>query len=303
MRAVEVIVMKVVGKEGSAVITGVIGAGVGPLAGDGLDEAFGFAIGLRSIGPGKEMLEAEFLAGSGEGFGAIGGAAIGQELLDVDAMSGVKADGLLQSAEDTLSSFVGEQASESEAGVVVDGDVQAFEAGAGIALSAVPGGANPGAGEAAELLDVEVEEGAGMVAFVAPRWRFGRFQRREAIEVMTAQDARKSSLGDGQNHHNLGVGAALAAQSQDLGFELGADLARLGERPRGTIGQALGEPSLASPGEPAPDRLLADAESEGGGAQREVELGVLQSHLGSSERSQSGISVHVFRAGRRWVEC
>ena len=64
------------------------------------------------------------MAGSGEGFGAIGGAAIGQELLDVDAMSGVKADGLLQSAEDTLSSFVGEQASESEAGVVVDGDVQ-----------------------------------------------------------------------------------------------------------------------------------------------------------------------------------
>ena len=60
MRAVEVIVMKVVGKERSPVITGVIGASVGPLSGDGLDEAFGFTIGLRSIGPGKEMLEAEF---------------------------------------------------------------------------------------------------------------------------------------------------------------------------------------------------------------------------------------------------
>ena len=69
--------MKVVGKEGSPVKTGVIGTGIGPLASDGLDEAFGFAIGLRSIGSGEEMLEAELAAGSGEGFGAIGGAAIG----------------------------------------------------------------------------------------------------------------------------------------------------------------------------------------------------------------------------------
>ena len=60
MRAVEVIVMKVVGKEGSAAITGVIGVGVGPLAGDGLDEAFGFAIGLRSIGPGKRCWRPSF---------------------------------------------------------------------------------------------------------------------------------------------------------------------------------------------------------------------------------------------------
>ena len=205
--------------------------------------------------------------------------------------------------EDALSSFVGEQTSESEAGVVIDGDVQAFDAGAGIALSAVAGGADPGAGEAAELLDVEVEELAGMVAFVTPSGRFGRFQGREAIEVMTAQDAREGGLGDGQNHQDLGIGTALAAQGEDLGFELGADLARLGERPRGAIVQALREPSLAGAGEPAPDRLLADAESEGGGAQREAELRVLESHLGSSERSQCGISVHVFRAGRRWVEC
>jgi hypothetical protein len=83
---------------------------------------------------------------------------------------------------------------------------------------------------------------------------------------MAAQDAGEGGLGDGQNHDNLGVGAALTAQSQDVGFELGADFARLGKRPRGTIGQALGEPGLAGPGEPAPDGLLADTESEGGGA-------------------------------------
>ena len=54
----EVIVMKVVGKEGSAVIAGVIRTGVGPLAGDGLDEALGLAVGLRAIGFGEEMFKA-----------------------------------------------------------------------------------------------------------------------------------------------------------------------------------------------------------------------------------------------------
>ena len=72
----EVVVIKIVGKEGSTMITGVVGPGIGPLAGDGLDEAFGFAIGLRPVGLGEEMLETELLAGSGEGFGTIGGAAI-----------------------------------------------------------------------------------------------------------------------------------------------------------------------------------------------------------------------------------
>ena len=217
-------------------------------------------------------------------------------------MSGVKADGLVEGVEDALSLFVREQASEGEAGVIINGDVQAFDAGAGVALSAVTGGADPGTDEAAELLDIEVEELAGMVAFVTPGGRFGRFQGREAVEVMAAQDAGEGGLGDGQNHQDLGIGTALAAQGEDLGFELGADLPRLGRGLEEAIVQALREPGLLGASEPAPDRLLADAVSEGGGAQREAELRVLESHLGSGERSQSGISVHVVRAGRRWVE-
>lgn len=47
--------MKVVGKEGSTVVAGAIGTGIGPLAGKGLDEAFGFAIGLRSVRLGEEV--------------------------------------------------------------------------------------------------------------------------------------------------------------------------------------------------------------------------------------------------------
>ncbi len=56
--AVEVIVMKVMREEGSAVVAGVIGTGVGPLAGDGLDEAFGLAIGLRAVRSGEAVFDA-----------------------------------------------------------------------------------------------------------------------------------------------------------------------------------------------------------------------------------------------------
>ena len=194
------------------------------------DEAFGLAVGLGAIGFGEEMLEAELMAGGGEGFGAISGAAIGQDLLDFDPVSGVEAEGLVESVEDAVGPFIRKQTSEGEAGVVIDGDVETFEAGAGVALSAVAGGADAWAQEAAELLDVEVEELAWRGAFVAQRRRFWRFERRETIEVMTAQDAGEGGLGDGEDHHNLGIGAALAAEGEDLGFELGAGLSGLRKR-------------------------------------------------------------------------
>jgi len=176
VRAVEVIVMKIVRKEGSSVVAGVIRAGISPLAGNGLDEAFGLAIGLRTIRSGEAMYEAEFLAGGGEEFGAVSGAAIGEEALDFDAMVLVKGDGLAEGIEGTGDLFVGVETSESEAAVIVDGDMQRLDAGPGIALGAITGGADAGACEAAQFLDVEVKEIAGGVAFVAHDRRFWRLQ-------------------------------------------------------------------------------------------------------------------------------
>ena len=67
----EIVVMEEEREEGGAVDTGVVRAGISPLASDGLDEAFGLAVGLGAIGSGKEMLEAELVAGRGKEFGAI----------------------------------------------------------------------------------------------------------------------------------------------------------------------------------------------------------------------------------------
>jgi len=59
-------------EESGAVVTRVVRASIGPLTSDGLNEAFGLAIGLWAIGFGEEMFEAELLAGGGKEFGAIG---------------------------------------------------------------------------------------------------------------------------------------------------------------------------------------------------------------------------------------
>jgi hypothetical protein len=69
--AMEIVVVEVEWEEGGAVITGVVGASISPLAGERLDEAFGLAVGLWAVGTGEAMLEAQLLTGSGEELGAI----------------------------------------------------------------------------------------------------------------------------------------------------------------------------------------------------------------------------------------
>ena len=148
----------------------------------------------------------------------------------MDAVSGVEAQGLSESGEDTGDLFIWEEAGEGEAGVVVDGDVEGFDAGVAAAFGAITGGADTGALKATQLLDVEVEEIAREVALVADdRW-FGRFEGGETIETVAAQDAGESGLGNGQQSEDLGVGAALTAKGEDLLFELRAGLARLAVR-------------------------------------------------------------------------
>ena len=67
-----VIIEEEVREVSSAMVTRLIGTGIGPFASDGLDEAFGFAVSLRTVWSGEAMLNTEFTTGSGEVFGAVG---------------------------------------------------------------------------------------------------------------------------------------------------------------------------------------------------------------------------------------
>jgi hypothetical protein len=230
-----VIVEEEVREVSSAVVTGLIESGISPFASDGLDEAFGLTIGLRAIGSGEEMFDLELAAGGGEVAGAVSRAAIGQEALDGNAMSFEESDGLVESVENALNLFVWQEAGEGEAGVVVDGDVETFDPGARIAAGAIACGADAGTCEAAQLLDVEVEEFARVSAFVALWGRLWAIERGEAVEAVSAQDARDGGLGDVEHGEDLSVGTALTTQSQDVSDEFGTGPAGLMAWGRGTI--------------------------------------------------------------------
>jgi len=293
----EVIVVEVEREEGGAMVAGVVRAGVGPLTSESLDKAFGLAIGLGSIGAGEAMLEAELVAGMGEEFGTIGGAAVGEDALDVNAVSLVEGDGLVERGEHAGSFFIREEGGESQAGVVVDGDVEGLGAGAGIAVGAIAGGANAGLMKPAKLFNIKMKEFAGGGAFVADHGWLGRVEGSQAIEAVAAQDAGKGGLGDGKNHEDLSVGTALAAQGQDLFFEQWGSFARLTKRDGGEIIEARREAGGLGAFEPLADGFFGDAESGGGGAQGAAEGGMLEDHFGSHERGECGISVHSVRVG------
>jgi len=114
---------------------------------------------------------------------------------------------------------------------------------------------------------------------------------------MALEDAGKGSFRDGKNHKDLGVGAALFAESEDLLFELGRSFAWLLAWDRREILQTSWEVGGVSAFEPLANGFVGDGES-GGGATQRVTSGLVELHQFSShEGSEFGISVHVVREG------
>jgi hypothetical protein len=122
------------------------------------------------------------------------------------------------------------------------------------------------------------------------------------METVAAQDPGDGCLGDAQHGKDLGVGAALATQSEDACDEPGVSLAGLTPRDTREVVETGREVGLDGALQPAAQRTIGDVKSGGDGASREVLRNELSDHFGSHERSESGISVHVVRTAWRWVE-
>ncbi len=65
MRPMPIVAMEPMAELGRPLIRVLIGT-VGPFAKRGLDEALGFSIGLRGVGPGEDLAKAEAFAGRSE---------------------------------------------------------------------------------------------------------------------------------------------------------------------------------------------------------------------------------------------
>ena len=162
--------------------------GVSPLAEGGLDEAFSLAIGLGGIGFGEAMPETEGGHGRAHGVGPVAGAIVGEDPLGLDAVAGEEAKGGVEESDGAAGGLIGEDLSESETGVIIDGDVEELPAGArGVIVLTVAGNAMARAHDAGELLDIEVDEFAGPSALGAAD-RERRLQGREPGRML-AQEA------------------------------------------------------------------------------------------------------------------
>ena len=194
VRAMEIVVVEVEGQIKGAVVTRVIGTGVSPLAGESLDEAFGLAIGLGPVGSGEEVTEAELVAFRGKEFGAIGGAAVGEDGLDGDAVSAVKGQSLVEGGEDAGDFFVGKEGGKSEAGMIIDGDVEGLDAGARVAVRTVTGGANAGLMKTSKLFNIKMKEFPWSGAFVTDDGGLGWVEGGQTIEAVALEDAGEGSF-------------------------------------------------------------------------------------------------------------
>ena len=79
------------------------------------------------------MFEAELLAGRGKELGAVGGAAVSKHALTPNAVLGVEADGLMERVEHARDFLVRKKTGESESGVILNGNMQAFDSRAAVA--------------------------------------------------------------------------------------------------------------------------------------------------------------------------
>src|SRR4051794_9402318 len=109
---------------------GAVDRAVGPAGEHRADEAFGFAVGLRAARPGAQVTDIKRAAGKGVDRGAIRRSVVGQDALDGDAVTCEELDRATEKPDRARGLLIVEDLGVSEAGGVVDGDVNAVPAGA-----------------------------------------------------------------------------------------------------------------------------------------------------------------------------
>ena len=114
--------------------------------------------------------------------------------MDLDAVIFVKGDGLMESSQDTGSFFIRKKAGKSEAGMVINSDVEGLDAGARITMRTIASGADAGLMKTAKLFNIKMKELAWSGAFVTEDRRLGRIERRQTIEAVPLKDAGKGSF-------------------------------------------------------------------------------------------------------------
>src|SRR5262249_20333081 len=127
---------------------------------------------------------------------------------------GVIGDGSFEEGDGTFLALAGHELHEGDARGIVDANMDELPADADVTVddarsssgNAVPDGADP-----AEFFDIEMDEFAWRLAFIAAD-RFGRLQGAELVEPTPFEDATDGCWRDPNFGRDLLAGVALAAQ-------------------------------------------------------------------------------------------
>ena|SRR5579864_8009120 len=214
MRSVVVVVV-IPGKQGEISFRGVAPvSGVSPFAQGGLDEALGFAVGLRGVGAGAAVLEAQLLAGAAKLVGAIAAAIIGEQSAHADTVAGEELHRLAQKSDRGVGLLIGQDLGEGQARVIVDGNMQGLPTRMRAPTPTAAIAAPAYLLEAGHTLDIEVQQVSGSGAFVAHDGRPG-MQIAPATEASAPQNAADGGRTDGGMACDLIAGSMVTAQLND----------------------------------------------------------------------------------------
>ena len=210
---------------------------VSPFADGGLDETFRLAIGAGSVDASANVAKDKVAAGLSEQDGAEARAIVGHDAADADAELSEVGDGLAQEGAGGSSSFVGKHGGESDAGVIVDGNIEELPTGAASFVLGVAGETMTGLMNAGQFLDVDVQQVAGSGMFVAHDGQSG-FEHTDFVQLPSRQDAahRGPAKTGGQSYSY--ARPALTSQSLDFGAALRGCAARRLVRTRAAIAQS-----------------------------------------------------------------
>jgi hypothetical protein len=290
MRSPEIVVVQVSREAVGSLGRGRVGSFVGPFAQQGLYEAFGFSVGLGAIGTSPQVAQLELLADGFEPVGDIAGAVVGHDGLDTDAATLEPGDRAFEKAGGGRGSFIGEDLGVGEAGSVVDSDMDELPADASSILTTIAGDAMTDAADAPELLDVHVDELAGMLPLVSANGFFG-LQALESREAVTGQDTSDRGRTEAHAGSDLRACVPASAKADHLLDSIQMDLPRHPIRPRAAINQGRLAGLLISP-LPLEGRPSRDSRRRGGPGHGHPSEYSIDKHE-STGRATSGILVKL----------
>ena len=270
-----------------ALVGGLEGHRIGPLAQECLDEPLSLAVGPGCVGLGAARLEIHCTAGFSPFTRAIGGAVVGEDTTAGDPLLAEPAHSPRQEADRGGLLLVGQHLHVSQASGVIHRHVDLLVAGASrTALTAVAGDAVADPLEPGELFGVDMDHVARLLPLVSLHRRLGV----EVPQLSKAQSLHRPRDGRQRSSHSVGnppEGAALVPEVHGVLQLLRIERPPLGAANTPSIRQG-GVTAAAVTSEPLVGGAQADASFCGKGLEGQMVDEVSTDQAFPTERRQTG---------------